>query len=162
MNPFRGGWIIVLTLVVAATLSVARLPSELPAWVAGLRPDWVTVALFFWLIERPQRISLPAVWAFGLLLDVLHSTPLGLNGLCLATLALIGWAWYERLRMNSMLQQALVLFVAALALAAIRGVGAFWAQDAPITHAWVTAAAMSALLWPLTRAVLRATARSVE
>ena len=162
MSFKQGGWIIGLTLLVAATLSVARLPAELPGWVAWLRPDWVVLLLFFWLIERPHRIGLPASWLFGLLLDVLHADPLGVNGLCLATMTWVGWSWYGRLRMNWVLQQALALFVIALAIGLARDVAGRVAMDTPLSWTVIVSAAVTALLWPLTPRLLRGMARRVE
>lgn len=162
MNPLRGGWLIGLTLLGSATLAVAQLPAGWPVWLAALRPDWVAVVLFYWLIERPQRIGMVSVWAFGLLLDVLHGGPLGVNGLCLMGLTLVGWAWYERLRMNTLFQQAVVLLVLSLILAVVRGLAALWAQGTPPSFAWGTSAAVTALLWPVVRAVLRPAVRAVR
>ena len=162
MNPLRGGWLIGLTLLGSATLAVAQLPDGSPAWLAALRPDWVTLALYFWLIERPQRIGMVSVWAFGLLLDVLHGGALGVNGLCLVGLTLLGWAWYERLRMHTMLQQAIVLLVLALILAVVRGLASLWAQGTPPSFFWGTSAATTALLWPVIRSMLRPAARLVQ
>lgn len=162
MNPLRGGWLIGSTLLAAATLSVAHLPGALPDWVAWLRPDWVVLVMFFWLIERPHRVGMLASWVFGLLLDVLHGDPLGLNGLGLAVMALLGWAWYERLRMQGGAQQAMVLFVIALVIGAVRDGVAYWAQDAPLSPGVAVSPAVTALLWPVAVVLLSRLARQVK
>ncbi len=162
MSPFRGGWVIGLTLLLAATLSVARLPGNLPDWVGWLRPDWVVLVMFFWLIERPHRVGMLVSWVFGLLLDVLHADPLGVNGFCFAVMALIGWTWYERLRMNAVVQQALVLFVIALAIGVVRDVAGRLVQETPLSWAVATSAAVTALLWPFAAKALAVWARRVR
>ena len=155
MNPLGGGWFIGMTFLVAATLSVAHLPPERPDWVGWLQPAWVPFVLFFWVLERPYRIGLIALWAFGLLLDVVLSEPLGLNGLVLTVMALLGMSWYERLRMINVLQQAVVLLALVLALELGKGVAVFLAQGAPLTGRFLATAAVTAFLWPLLTGPMR-------
>jgi rod shape-determining protein MreD len=120
MNPAGGGWIIFLSLVVALIFGVAHLPESWPAWLGWLRPQWLVLVLFFWVIEVPQRIGLISIWCFGLIVDVLYADPLGLNGFVLATVTYVGWRFFERLRMYSVLQQAGILFLLILGAQLLR------------------------------------------
>ena len=155
MNPRRGGWFVGLTFFAAATLAVAHLPAGLPDWVGWLRPAWVPLVLFFWIVERPHRIGLISVWAFGLLLDVVLSEQIGLNGFALAVMAVLGLSAYERLRMINVFQQALALLLLVLATGLAKGTVVSLAQGAPLSGQFVASATVTAVLWPFLVGPLR-------
>ena len=62
MNPTQGGWLILLSLVVALLLAVVHLPESWPQWLGWLRPAWVIMVLFFWVMELPPRVGLVSAW----------------------------------------------------------------------------------------------------
>ena len=121
MNPANGGWVIFLSLLLAMLLSIVHLPQTWPSWLGWLRPDWLLLVLFFWVVELPHRVGLIAIWILGLFVDVLLAEPLGLNGLILASVTYISWRFYERLRMYSVLQQCVVLLFFSLGAQLLRG-----------------------------------------
>ena len=149
MIPFRGGWAVVLTLLVALTLSVTQLPFQTPWWFALLRPEWVLLAVFYWGIERPDRVPMIFVWLLGLVLDVLQGSSLGINGLCLAAVVFVAWSFYERIRMFSRLQQAMVLFFLALGLECVKNIAAALVQGTQISVTLVVPAVVAMVMWPL-------------
>ena len=155
MNPLRGGWFVGLTFFAAAVLAVAHLPTGLPDWVAWLRPAWVPLVLFFWILERPHRVGLISTWAFGLVLDVVLSEPLGLNGFALTVMAVLGLSAYERLRMINVFQQAGALLLLVLATELARGIVVSLAQGAPLSGQFLASATVTALLWPFLVGPLR-------
>ena len=120
MNPANGGWLIGVTLIVAMLLGVVHLPQAWPEWLGWLRPDWLILVLFFWVIEVPHRVGLIAMWVTGLFVDVLYADPIGFNGFVLASVSYIGWRFFERLRMYSVLQQSGILFVLVAGAAILR------------------------------------------
>lgn len=161
MNPFRGGWVVFLTLSLALPLSVTDFPFDTPAWVALLRPEWVLLAVFYWGVERPDRVPMIFVWFVGLVLDVLQGGPLGVNGLCLAAVVFVAWSYYERLRMYSRLQQAVVVFLLALGLGCAKGGAAALAQDTPMSVTLVVPAVMTMVWWPLVAELFQRCTRRV-
>lgn len=156
MNPTRGGWLMLLTLMAAMMLAVLHLPETWPDWLGWLRPVWVALVLFYWVIELPDRIGLIAAWVVGLCVDVLQADPLGLNGALLATITFVGWRLHERLRMYALMQQGAVIALLLvgteslrmLVLALIDGRGLGWQMLGP--------PAMSFLVWPFVALVLHA------
>ena len=122
MNPANGGWAIFLSLLVSLLLSVVHLPETWPAWLGYLRPNWMLLVVFFWVVEVPHRVGLIAIWVLGLFVDVLQAEPLGLNGFILASVTYIAWRFYERLRMYSVLQQCVVVLLMAIAAEVLRSV----------------------------------------
>ena len=148
MNPSQGGWVILLTLAGALILTVVHAPLAWPDWLGWLRPGWVVLVVFFWVMELPHRIGLVSAWIVGLLVEVLYADPLGLNGLVLAAITYVTWKFYERLRMYSVLQQCGVVFLMVLAGEIARQI----VQDQAAERAWtwlmVLPALVSMLLWP--------------
>ena len=110
MNPTRGGWVVLLSLLVAITLAIFHLPESWPAWLGVLRPNWLLLVLFFWVMEIPHRLGLFVAYLMGLVVDALLAEPLGLNGIIFAGVTFVTWSFFERLRMYSVLQQAGVVF----------------------------------------------------
>jgi rod shape-determining protein MreD len=148
MNPSRGGWLILLSLLVALLLSVLHLPESWPQWLGWLRPAWVAMVVFFWVMELPHRVGLLSVWILGLLVDVLYADPLGLNGVLLASITYIGWRFYERLRMYSVLQQGGVVFLLVLGTELVRLTVQELAFQRGLSWAVTFPAVMSLLIWP--------------
>jgi rod shape-determining protein MreD len=148
MNPTQGGWLILLSLIIALLLAILHLPESWPQWLGWLRPAWVAMVVFFWVMELPQRMGLVSAWAIGILLDVLYADPLGLNGALLATITYVGWRFYERLRMYSIIQQGVVIFVLVLLGECIKVI----VQDLVYDRGWswgvFLPAFTSLLLWP--------------
>ena len=91
MNPFNGGWVVLLSLLIAMLFTVAHLPLSWPEWLGYLRPNWLLLVLFFWVMELPERIGLVTAWLLGLVMDALLSQPLGLNGFIFAGFTYVTW-----------------------------------------------------------------------
>ncbi len=120
MNPTKGGWLILLTLLLGMLLGVVHFPETWPNWLGTLRPNWLLLIVFFWVIELPHRIGLIAIWLLGFAVDALLAAPLGTNGLILAGVTYIAWRFFERLRMYSVLQQCGVVFLLVMAAEMLR------------------------------------------
>ena len=134
--------------------AAAHLPETFPQWLGWLRPMWVTLVIFFWVLELPHRIGLISAWVVGLLVDVLHADPLGLNGLILAGVTYFTWKFYERLRMYSVLQQCTVVFFLVTVGEFVRVLVQDLMFDRGLSWGPFVVAASSALLWPFAYLIL--------
>lgn len=154
MNPTQGGWLILLTVAAAMVLAVVHVPETWPQWLGWLRPAWVALVIFYWVMELPHRIGLIAAWVIGLLVDVLQAEPLGLNGVLLAGITYVAWRFYERLRMYSVVQQCGVVFLLVLGSELIR----LLVLDLVANRGWswgvLLPALISMLLWPFVAVLL--------
>ncbi len=148
MNPAQGGWLILLTVVVAMALAVVHLPETWPQWLGWLRPAWVALVVFYWVMELPHRIGLIAAWVLGGLVDVLQAEPLGLNGVILAAITYVAWRFYERLRMYTLVQQGGVAFLLVLGAEVLRALVLEVAEGRSWSWGLVGPALVSLLLWP--------------
>jgi len=98
------------TLIVA--LMLVMLP--LPEWAQEFRPDWVTLVLIYWVMAVPERFGVVFAWILGLLLDVTQGAILGQHAIGLVLIVYIVQLQYLRIRVFSLVQQALVVFVLLL------------------------------------------------
>ena len=155
MNPANGGWLILLSLGLAMVLAVLHTPESWTQWLGWLRPAWLSLVVFFWVMELPHRLGLISAWVIGLGADVLQADPLGLNGILLAGITYIAWRFYERLRMYSVIQQCGVVFLLVLGSELMRAL----VQDVAWGRGWswgvLAPALMSMLIWPLVYLVLQ-------
>ena len=153
MNDRRhnGGWIIVVSFIVAFMLTAMPLPE----WAVNWRPAWIAMVLIYWCMALPQRIGIGMAWLLGLVLDVQQGTVLGQNALGLALIAFITIQSYQRVRVFPLKQQALVicgyLLVFQFINLWIRGI-----MGVPPQHwtFWMPAFT-SMLLWPWLFIILR-------
>jgi rod shape-determining protein MreD len=154
MNPSQGGWLILLSVLVALLLAIIHLPETWPQWLGWLRPAWVVMVLFFWVMELPHRVGLVSAWLTGILLDVLYADPLGLNGVILASVTYLGWRFYERFRMYSIVQQGGVVFFLVLAGEIIRLVVQDLVFDRGFSWGVLFPPLVSFLIWPFLHLLL--------
>jgi rod shape-determining protein MreD len=125
------------------------------AWV----PDVLSLALVFWTVHQPLRVSIGAAFVFGLLMDAHQGSLLGQHALAYTVLSFFAITLHRRLLwfpVQSQALQVLPLFAAthaiALAMRMMNG-GAFpgW----PLLLAPV----LEAALWPLATMALLAPQR---
>jgi rod shape-determining protein MreD len=150
-TPRQGGSIILLSFVVAFMLTAVPLPD----WAAAWRPVWVAMVLIYWCMALPHRIGIGTAWCVGLLLDVQQGALLGQNALGLSIVAFVTLAGYQRVRVFSLVKQALVvcsilfiyLFLMLWVQAMIGYPPQHWAFWMPIVT--------SMMLWPWLFIILR-------
>jgi len=150
IQGFHHAFFFVLTLVIAAALTLVPLPSPLGYW----RPEWVSLLLFFWTLRYPQHFGLITSWLVGLAWDVLLHSPLGLHALTLSLQAYLVLLMLHRLQMYPLAQQSFVLFLlVGIQLMAYRWLNGLFAHPATdLNFLW--AAFTTAALWPLASLIL--------
>ncbi|HKK22082.1 MAG TPA: rod shape-determining protein MreD [Pseudohaliea sp.] len=150
-----GYWVILASFFAAYVLAV--LP--LAPWLAWLRPEWLLLVLTYWAIALPQRVGLVTAAVTGLLMDVLEGAVLGQNLLALSLVALLARLLYQRMRVFSLAQQALTVFL----LAGLHQLVCQWIQNiegaGAASFLFLLPAVTSALVWPPVLLVLRGARR---
>lgn len=140
-----------LTIIVAFMLAMMPLPD----WAIAFRPDWVTLVLIYWTMALPASIGVTIAWLAGLMLDVSHSALLGQHALGLVLVIYIIHTQHQRLRVASLVQQALVIFFLLLLKQAL----VLWVSGimghAPDTWLYFMPSLTSALIWPWVYIILR-------
>ncbi len=151
----QGLWVIVFTFALALVMAVLPLPQ----WLLWGRPEWVGLALIYWVIALPHRVGLFSALIAGLALDVMEGAVFGQNALSLVVVAALSLVLYQRLRLFNEWQQAAVVFV----LVGINQLLCQWVENFTAAGArsalFMLPALSSALLWPVVLHSLRALRR---
>ena len=140
-----------ITIICAFMLAIMPLPD----WAIAYRPDWVTLVLIYWSMTLPSRIGVTMAWFAGLLLDVSYGTLMGQHAVGLVLVIYVIHLQHQRLRMASLLQQAIVIFFLLL----IKQLLALWVDGmlgrAPDNWLYFMPTITSTFLWPWTYLILR-------
>lgn len=138
------------TQVVVPTMAVALMLSilPLPDWAQMFRPDWVSLVLIYWVMAMPERVGVTFAWGVGLLLDVAQGAILGQHALGLVVISYIVLLQYSRIRVFSLLQQAIVVFFLLL----IKQLLVLWVNGiiglSPSLGNYFMPSLVGAILWP--------------
>jgi len=147
----HGSGIIVLSFIVAFMLMAMPLPD----WAQPWRPMWPAMVLVYWCMALPERVGIGVAWCIGLLLDVQQGTLLGQNALCFSLVAFITLAMHQRLRVCSLVKQAIVVASILLLFLMI----SLWIRSMtgypPQQWTYWMPTVTSMLLWPWLFIVLR-------
>lgn len=150
--------LLVLSFFFALVLSIIPLPS----WGELLRPAWLVLAVIYWILVFPQRVSLGTAWILGLLLDALYGSVLGEHALALAVVAYLTEKFHRQMRMFPLVQQALcVLLVVAVYQLIILWIQGMLGQLSNVRWFWLSTLT-SVLFWPWVYWLLRATQQRWE
>ena len=138
---------------VIAAFMLAIMP--LPEWAAAFRPDWVTLVLIYWVLAYPSYIGVGMAWLAGLLLDVSYGTLMGQHAIGMVLVIYVIHIQHQRLRVASLLQQAIVIFFLLL----LKQLLTLWVDGmlgrAPGDWLYFMPTITSTVLWPWTYLVLR-------
>ena len=143
--------LVVPTMVFALMLHMLPLPD----WLTYARPEFVTLVVMYWVLAMPERIGVTIAWCVGLLLDVTQGAILGQHALGLVVVIFILQLEYQRIRVFSLVQQALVVFVLLL----IKQVLVLWVYGlvghAPSLQLYFLSSLIGAIIWPWVYLFLR-------
>src|SRR5690606_37394214 len=96
-----------LSVILSLVLSIYLFPVD---WFE-YRPEWLGLMVFYWTFRAPAQFGVIMAWCLGLLLDILESTPLGVNAMGMALIAFLVLTVHHRLRMYPLPQQCLMVFL---------------------------------------------------
>jgi rod shape-determining protein MreD len=141
---------IAITVILALALGVMPLPSA----VQMLRPDWLLLVVFYWVLNAPRWAGLAFAWLCGFAVDVAQGVVLGQHAMLFVVIAAFTHSMQLRLRIYPIWQQAANVGVLALAYQ-----GLLTWTDALVGHpanSWLRLLppVIDALLWPALVAVL--------
>ena len=150
----HGGWVIVVSFLIAFLLT--ELP--IPAWAAIWRPAWVGMVVIYWCMALPERVSVGTAWLVGLVLDTLGGGLLGQHALGLCSMAYA----VNRFHTQPLKRQPLPIWqqtIGVFALMSVYQLLILWIngmQGRPIPEwAYVSLALTTTLLWPWASIILR-------
>ena len=140
-----------ITIIGAFMLAIMPLPD----WAIEFRPDWVTLVLIYWAMALPTNIGVTVAWFAGLLLDVSYGTLMGQQAAGMVLVIYVIHMQHQRLRVASLLQQAIVIFFLLL----LKQLLALWVDGmvgrAPDSWLYFMPTITSTLIWPWVYLILR-------
>lgn len=142
---------ITLTIIIAFMLSMIPLPE----WASAKRPDLVALVLIYWAMAEPTRVGVTIAWLIGLLVDVSHGAILGQHALGLVIVVYLVHLQHLKLRVASLIQQAIVIFILLL----LKQLIVIWVDGImgidSSTWSYFVASLVGAMLWPWIYIILR-------
>ena len=123
------------------------------------RPDFLAVALVFWNVHQPRRVSIGWAFFFGLLMDVHASALLGQHALAYSVLSYFAISMHRRLRWFPVDGQALQLIPLLLVAHLLQWLVRWLVGDGLPGWPALIAPTLEAVLWPIATAVLLAPQR---
>jgi rod shape-determining protein MreD len=146
-------------LFISGSLLLAFLFHLLPLGRLAGMPDVLAVALVFWNVHQPRRVSVGLAFLFGLALDVHQGAVLGQHALAYTLLSYVAVVVHRRLLWFGVIEQALQLVLLFAAAHAVSLVVRLVAGDM-FPGWWLLAAPLlEAALWPLATWLLLAPQR---
>ncbi|MDG2460146.1 MAG: rod shape-determining protein MreD [Luminiphilus sp.] len=151
MAHSEASWAIYFSLACGLIVMLVPLPVESRL----LRPDFVALILFYWVLALPHRVGVTTAFFLGVGQDLIEGSPLGLSsiGLMVATVVLL--SNYQRIRQFDAAQQSLMILVLMILSSGIEQ----WLRDGINVPAasWtgLIGLVVSALCWLPIRQVLR-------
>ena len=147
----KNGIIILLTFIVALMATIMPLPIAVDAF----RPDWVLVVVLYWCLALPNRVNVITAWLFGLLLDILLGSVLGIHAAAMALSVYIIAGNFQKIRNFSVWQQSLTIGL----VSALNHLLLFWLTrfltDVVFLPSYLYPTISSVILWPWVYFVLR-------
>ncbi|MDO4431336.1 MAG: rod shape-determining protein MreD [Lonepinella koalarum] len=144
-KQFFGQWLSLLCIFVVA------LVMELAPWPTSLhyfKPAWLVLALLYWTLFIPQKVSIGWGFMLGLVWDLILGSVLGIHALILSIATYIIAANHQLLRNLSLWQQSLLvvgyIFIIRLAIFVLE----FLIHTADFHWQDILGACISGLLWP--------------
>ena len=150
------------TIFIALVLEVINLNKAFPLEIGFLRPEWVLMTLIYWMISMPQRTGVMMAFVVGILMDVLLGSGIGHHSLSFLLISYIALKFYQRLRMFSVLQQAIVVSGLLFLHIMISFSVEYFVYSATWTGWNLMPLITSALIWPLVFLFLRSLRRSLQ
>lgn len=143
--------IIFLSLLAGLILMILPLPES----VQTFRPHWMALILIYWSMALPERVGIWIAFLSGIVVDVSQGTLIGQHALALVIIVTINLNFYQRIRVMSLAQQALyvfvLLFIGQTIIVWMEGV---MGRPTPIV-AFLGAPFIGMLIWPVVFVILR-------
>jgi len=144
-------FVIFLSLLVGLILMILPLPDLVQIY----RPHWVALILIYWNMALPRRVGPWIAFFIGIVVDTSQGTLIGQHALALVIIIYINQNFHQRIRVMSLVQQAIYVF----GLLVISQVIIVWVEGImgrpPPLLAFFGAPFIGMLIWPWVFVILR-------
>lgn len=98
-----------ITLTLSLLIALILTAVDIPSWAAIMRPMFVPLLVFYWVLRLPAYVGIFSAWMMGLFVDVLAGGVLGQHALALGISSFLVLKLREILKVFPAWQQALVI-----------------------------------------------------
>ena len=98
--------LIFLTLFIALYADSYLFTSEFQIW----KPTFVLLTLIYWNMALPDRIGILAALSFGIFVDLIEGSLLGLHGILFVLITYVCQRFFYQFRVSPLWQQSFILF----------------------------------------------------
>ena len=98
--------LIFTTLFVALFIDTYLFPSNFQI----LKPTFVLLTLIYWNMALPDRIGITAAFSFGIFVDLIEGSLLGLHGILFILITYVCQRFFYQFRVSPLWQQSFILF----------------------------------------------------
>lgn len=79
-----------------------------------IKPSFVLLILIYWNMALPDKVGITTALLFGVLIDLLHSSLLGLHGLLFVLITYLCQRFFYQFRITPIWQQSFLIFILAI------------------------------------------------
>ena len=98
--------LIFLTLFIALYVDTYLFTSNFQIW----KPTFVLLTLIYWNMALPDRIGIMAALSFGIFVDLVEGSLLGLHGILFILITYVCQRFFYQFRVSPLWQQSFILF----------------------------------------------------
>ena len=98
--------LIFLTLFIALYVDTYMFTSNFQMW----KPTFVLLTLIYWNMALPDRIGIMAALSFGIFIDLIEGSLLGLHGILFVLITYVCQRFFYQFRVAPLWQQSFILF----------------------------------------------------
>tara|TARA_Y100001970_G_scaffold109613_1_gene136939 strand:- start:2641 stop:3153 length:513 start_codon:yes stop_codon:yes gene_type:complete len=98
--------LIFLTLFIALYVDTYMFSSDFQMW----KPSFVLLTLIYWNMALPDRIGIMAALSFGVFVDLIEGSLLGLHGILFLLITYVCQRFFYQFRVSPLWQQSFILF----------------------------------------------------
>ena len=98
--------LIFLTLFIALYLDCYLFP----AGFQTIKPTFVLLTLIYWNMALPDRVGIVAALSFGIFVDLIEGSLLGLHGILFVLITYVCQRFFYQFRVSPLWQQSFILF----------------------------------------------------
>ena len=155
MSETRARTLFGISLVASLVLAIAPSPVALPEWLEMLRPEWIILCWYFWVIFQSRICSLLVAFLVGFVADVLLDEPLGLNSIILLSMLFLSNQAIRVIIDSPVIRSTIVLFVLCFLTSVVKALVMNIAYDIEIvTISLILPALTTTIFWlPLVPAI---------
>ncbi|EEX51426.1 rod shape-determining protein MreD [Pasteurella multocida] len=150
--------IVVCIFIVALVMEIAPWPTDFQAF----KPAWLVMALVYWVLAIPEKVSIGVAFVLGLIWDLVLGSILGVHALVLSVFTYIIACNYLILRNLSLWMQSLLIVLLVFAIRLSIFLIELFIHSAAFNWQEIYGALASGLLWPWVFLLLRKIRRQLH